>query len=616
MHCSQDEPLQASVSEVAPRHAITTDEVDYVVDTEIDRDPGFLEQDLISMCADEAPPEHQSTAYEQPLSVFDVAELHKSPYATELDHDMAMLSVDIRCYGRPLDRIYDVLRKHGVVQLGDLSANSARSLGLMEQRGQHPGLQLKNTNLLDMERYSELLQGFPRLILDELSPTIVSIRQSVKVSIIELLTRPNVLPFLAWHWEHSFSSEGRVFSSFASGDVWKQVQSQLGSTARIAGFILFSDSTKILTFSNRTLHPIYIGPAGLPHSRMNADTMTLLGFVPTIDPKVRDSLTDSQQKRLADWTKCLMASIYTHIIRRIHKYKSDGITIKLENGTVLTFHPFVQTAVSDHPEGNSIAMIEMGACRYCTSSPETFAHVDEIGEMRHANTGNPAQPLLHQAILPFHPYLTAHCIFHDVDEGIWDWILRTLLIPSFKNSTDQRDLISLMHELTPVPGIHIVYSLSETAIHGLTARQMRQLLIQMVLCLACWTIHDSSRDAVFLCVLTLCSWYSRVRAPCFTEHDLAELDAQAVRVRCAIRAACSHEEIDYDTKAVKPHIILHYSTLVRLHGSLVGQSCEKWDSAHRQIIKAALETHGKANYQDTVETRVRHIQIQVIFFSE
>lgn len=55
-----------------------------------------------------------------------------------------------------------------------------------------------------------------------------------------------------------------------------------------------------------------------------------------------------------------------------------------------TRHLISQT-ISDHPEGNSLAMIDMLQCRYCLGQPEKYADIDLEWSHRSCNSRNVAQ---------------------------------------------------------------------------------------------------------------------------------------------------------------------------------------------------------------------------------
>ena len=111
----------------------------------------------------------------------------------------------------------------------------------------------------------------------------------------------------------------------------------------------------------------------------------------------------------------------------------------------------------------------------------------------------------------------------------------------------------------------------------------------------------------------LCTWYSLVRSRTTKEEDLDLMLTYGKELRKSIQAAMQSHNKVYDTKAVKHHVILHYPALVRMYGSMIYQSCEMWDSAHKYMIKAHLSSHGKNSLQKAVEERVCTNFLVVIF---
>jgi len=266
-----------------------------------------------------------------------------------------------------------------------------------------------------------------------------------------------------------------------------------------------------------------------------------------------------------------------------------------------TFHPFVVTAISDHAEGNAIAMLDLLDCRYCTLSKAEYCEHDEIGIPR--TVSKYPNPL---SSTSFDPFNTAHCIFHDVDEGLWKWILQTIILPSFNVTNHQRLFKKDVENLTYVTGLQRWTTLTSDTTSFLTARHMRHLLVQLVVVLAAWTFRSEVKDDIFLLVLKLCDWYSIVRSYRTTESEIAHMESLTISLRQLLRSVVKTETgSDYESKALKHHVILHYGDLIRRFGAMLFQSCEMWDSAHKYMIKAHLVSHGSTNFQSTVATRVR-----------
>jgi hypothetical protein len=142
-------------------------------------------------------------------------------------------------------------------------------------------------------------------------------------------------------------------------------------------------------------------------------------------------------------------------------------------------------------------------------------------------------------------------------------------------------------------------------IKNMTASKMRELLVQIVVNLAAYCLRGiRTKDQLFLCILTLCKWYTFVRSRRTTESDLTRMQDLGVQLRRSMQAICSEQSKPYDTLAVKHHVILHYPDLVRQFGSLLYLSGEAWEAAHRFMLKKHVNTHGSINFQEIVEKRV------------
>jgi hypothetical protein len=84
-----------------------------------------------------------------------------------------------------------------------------------------------------------------------------------------------------------------------------------------------------------------------------------------------------------------------------------------------------------------------------------------------------------------------------------------------------------------------------------------------------------------------------------------QIEKQAHKFKQSLRDASTTVTGEYQTNAIKHHVILHYPSLMRQFGAMLFQSCEKWDSAHRFIIKAHLTSYGSDDFQSVVQGRVR-----------
>ena len=397
------------------------------------------------------------------------------------------------------------------------------------------------------------------------------------------------------------------------------MQRQFGSDANLAGIILFSDSTQILNFGSRYLHPIYMCPAGLNYEDMGLKCMTLLGFVPIVPPNIRDTMLEDEKRCYASWLRLKMASIYAHIINQIHDLTKPGITLILQNRRSFHVHPFVLTCVSDHAEGNSIAMLDLLDCRYCTTSPENYVCTENVGSRRVFEIDDRLaimNPLASDKMQPFDPFWSTHCIFHDIDEGLWEWILNNLVLglSTFKHADTQTQLSDYFNNLTRVPGFRTFVTVTKESTSYLNARLMRQLLVQLVVIFAGWTFRREAYDCVFVTILTLCQWYEIARSRATTDLDLNKLETLGLRLRKAMQQAAKELSIPYETRAIKHHVILHYPELIKRFGSLLYQSCEMWDSAHKYMIKHHLLSHGSDHYQNVVERRVSYLHFIIALF--
>jgi hypothetical protein len=271
------------------------------------------------------------------------------------------------------------------------------------------------------------------------------------------------------------------------------------------------------------------------------------------------------------------------------------------------------------------------ACRYCTVHKTAYSEAsndqlhfknersintvqqelarlsDKTKSKSESGVDNQANPLWENRIRPFDPYMNAHCIFHDIDEGVWKWFLENILIPVFKPHSQQALLMDEISCLTRVPGLKVWSKIKTDTLRNLSAKELRHLLVEVVAVLAALLFRDETCDKMFIAVLDLCNWYELVRSKETSETDLIQMDTLTLKLRRSLRGASIDVTGEYQTNALKHHVILHYPSLIRQFGAMLFQSCEKWDSAHRFIIKAHLTSYGSDDFQSIVQDRATEL---------
>jgi hypothetical protein len=539
---------------------------------------------------------------------FDVRQLHRDPYDNDVEKQVAILSVRNSSYGAELDRTLDAIRSFAnVFHIPYIP--SAYSLAVREKNSLADGLRFV-PQIIDVPSMSSLGEELTSILY----PVTASIRKDLGYVVAEMLTRPFIWPHLHWRFEKKTDARGeRLYEGFYTANAWMSIQKQMGENANLAGILIFSDATRILKFGERSLHPIYICPAGLSHEHMSIESMTLVGFMPQLPP-IRDLLASTKKTALAHWTRLVIASVYAHIIDLIHQHTTQGIHITLEDMEARLVHPFVLTAVTDHPEGNCLALLETLVCRYCTAAKGTFSQIVECQpRTEESYLDETPHPLLRPRIGPFRPFFTAHCILHDIEEGIWKYVCEKVILATFSHSADQ---LLLTHEIalrSRHPPLQHIDTFTESSLKNLTARQHRQQIVQITVTLAALTFAVKSKHHVFLVMLNLCQWYSVVRSTSTSETEIEKISRWGPRLMECIKKAVELNGIDATSRAIKPHVVVHhYPDLIREYGAMLYTSCEMWDSAHKFIIKAPLSSHGGGNYQELVEERVSLKKYEVL----
>ncbi len=554
------------------------------------------------------------------IEPIDTVALHICPYKTKQDKLMAILSIEAKLHGAALDRVFALISSLDA-DSDVRSVTCTRQLQALELSSLHPGLQFKTESMT-----IPFMSSLPERVTSMLNEVPVTLRSDISIVIAELLTRECIWQYLKWNFEEERDSDGvRRFSGFYTADCWKDFEASLGVGTRarkFAGLLLFSDSTNLLKFGNKSVHPIYICPGGLKYENMGTQSMTLLGFIPEVPVEIRSLLTQQQRKEFAKWTRQVLAQVYKNIITSIHRLTEQGIPLATRNGIEVIF-PFVITVITDHLEGNQIAQLDNLDCRYCILDKSQYSQIDIPGRVRTCSQPHASSFEEHRCtttlcalscseLAPFQVFSSAHCIFHDVDEGIWKWVLKELVIPAFQNASDQRQLAQLISHQSNVPGFVKVGTITTTSTSSMTAHSMRQLLVQTVANLGAWVLLDQRRDSMFLLVLRLCKWYAVVRSRSVRECDLESISTMAVEIRMHLRNAykdfaCSgtKDEVEYSSEAVKHHTILHYDMLIKRYGAPLYFSCEKFDSAHKKMIKDHVRVITNNDCTNTIICRVR-----------
>ena len=104
------------------------------------------------------------------------------------------------------------------------------------------------------------------------------------------------------------------------------------------------------------MYPILMFPAGIPYEMVCADTIALIGFIPT--SAVRSMFTEAGKRELAEYNKIVVAQVYGYITDAITRdHFQRGVDVHLRDET-RHIHPFVLTGEralggpSDLPESN------------------------------------------------------------------------------------------------------------------------------------------------------------------------------------------------------------------------------------------------------------------------
>ena len=179
---------------------------------------------------------------------------------------MAILSIETKLHGRDLDRVYGLVAS--LLPTTDVrSAPSTRKLHQLETASLHPGLRFTQ------QRMSiDFSTTLPMHIKQSLSHVTLTIREDMSIVIAEMMTRHCTYPHVTWQYKEQRDSSGdRVFSAFYTADCWKEFENSVTAgicNKKMAAILLFSDSTTILKHGNKSLHPIYMCPAGLSYEHM------------------------------------------------------------------------------------------------------------------------------------------------------------------------------------------------------------------------------------------------------------------------------------------------------------------------------------------------------------
>jgi hypothetical protein len=268
--------------------------------------------------------------------IIDSRSFRVSPYKTSTVLEIAKYSIKHKCYGQRLDDLCLLSNCNSSTCTSRHAATNSRVLAKMELDGLHTGLHFRK-QVIEVPVFPSASNRL-RAVLPEIELTV---RKDLSAVIVEMITRPGVWENLHWQHEKLFESGQRMFTGFYSTAAWEEAQKQFGLAANIAGLLIFSDSTEILRFSRRTLHPIYICPAGLDFDHMGLGCMSLVGFIPSLPQEMKAAITDSDKKDLARWHRCMLANIYTFIIKTVNRISlNGGYTFSMLQGSCVKYFPW------------------------------------------------------------------------------------------------------------------------------------------------------------------------------------------------------------------------------------------------------------------------------------
>ena len=397
-------------------------------------------------------------------------------------------------------------------------------------------------------------------------------------------------------------------------------------------------------FSILQMYPILMFPAGLSYNRVNADTISLIGFVPTAAN--RNLYPTALQPVLAEYNKVLVAHVHGFIVKAItEKYFASGVEVH-RGGDLWRIHPFVLTAVQDGPEGQAIALLKDPlACRSCLTPPDKYheavatpgpprtldlvnasladeARCEELGIVflggkdwaaAESQNGVVRLPTTPSSGVPMDPCEMGRCFAHDAFEGFVKFFVGEAVFPMLDSSAAKRERLwtACAEAIPPFFGLKpIDVRVAKHDGAGVRQKDRRALTLQLPLILVKASYvsgHGQGFTEAIQASVLLCRYTNLMLSRKMTDADIErsvllfrEFMEHAIRL---YNLNQSHVNKHYCSKAIKHHAPgCSYPRSIRYLAVMSCLSTDKLDNFHK-IMKGLLRTHNGSQLEETVGRR-------------
>ncbi|KAG8921123.1 hypothetical protein FRC01_000398, partial [Tulasnella sp. 417] len=409
----------------------------------------------------------------------------------------------------------------------------------------------------------------------------------------------------------------RVFNEAWTGDWWWNVQTKLNLTksgATVAPVILASDKTKLSYFSgDKAAWPVYLTIGNISkriRSKPSKRAVLLLGYLPVAKLQC---WSDSKRKAIGH---DLFHACMRKLLEPLVAAGEHGVTMHCADNKTRHVHPLLSAYVADHPERSLAACVKTNRCPPCPVQP------NQQGDSPVSRTGRRVVSLLRDpeaakntinaaftgdeeaeyraefeglqivrdpfwANLPFANIFMAFPpdILHQLHKGIF----KDHLFTWCQTIMGEREMDKRYMSMPSHPSLrHFKQGISKISQWtGNEYKQMEKVFLGAII----GAVPRSAVEAA-TALLNFIYW---AQQPSLDEDDLAEMDGllekfHEMKDQGAFAAVRDHFNIP------KLHALLHYTALIRLHGTPDGYNTETPERLHIDYAKAGYRASNKKDY--------------------
>ncbi|KAG8974091.1 hypothetical protein FRC05_007839 [Tulasnella sp. 425] len=409
----------------------------------------------------------------------------------------------------------------------------------------------------------------------------------------------------------------RVFNEAWTADWWWTVQEKLDSIkpgATVAPIILASDKTKLSYFSgDKAAWPVYLTIGNISkHIRRKPSkhAVLLLGYLPVAK---LHCWSDSKRKAIGH---DLFHACMRKLLEPLVTAGRDGVVMNCADNKARRVHPLLSAYIANHPERALTACVKANRCPPCP------VHADEQGDLPRDRWGQRVVSILRdpekakhtiydafnedidaQAIaemeglqvvkdpfwanLPFSNIFMAFPpdILHQLHKGIFkDHLFTWCQTIMGEKEMDKRYMSMPSH-----PGLqHFKSGISKVS--QWTGNEYKQMEKVFLGAIAGGVPSEAVEAAKAL--MDFIYWAQK---PSLDEDDLNTMD-QLLEKFHELKDHGAFSSVRDHFNIPKLHVLLHYTSLIRLHGTPDGYNTETPERLHIDYAKSGYRASNKKDY--------------------